>query len=715
MSDKERADERRRRVLGYVGLAALAGSGAAGAWYVTRPEETTESPERGTPAEVDTPTATPSEPVPELVRRYAPDLYFGRLEKWYPTDPRLYTVERGEETVVDGFTALQRYTERFAETDGPPDPTVFYRRTSATDGVDALQYWMYSVFDQFTVNFHWHDWELLQVFVDSESGEPLLLSASSHSRSVPNNEYLDPSLSGGRRPGVLSEVGSHSSASDINDVIPSFERAATDRWDSDVTNDFLEVVSGVQTPFAYGLPRDEGARLPFVMPELDGQRLDQHHALSLGREDFVDESVTVDSWLSLPRPPADLPLREPGIVMTHPDSSTEAAVDYDLKPLEDVNREVDAFVGPQLSFEFAIPGFVEDRFADHITSVGIPWEQDRHSDPLDDVTDPAHRKRFDGQPPSELSNRVVGRVRQLQSGPDGALGGVSDLARETLTDRIDVSLSPLPVEVATQLASDEPVATVTRSGVFQFLRVSRGEHRLVVDGPGFAPLAERFVHEGGLVRAGGDGDLTVVATEDAAWIRGDGRATTGIERVRIVEEYAGVVYDSRPVEEDRFAVAVHRQGRYTVEIVDDIGRLGTYRVGPADLEADRAVPGRVETGKGTLVRTLVELLEELLELAETYIEQPRERETSEEESQFGVLDRISSALDNARRALEAAQAEDAELANTRLALVVASLAEARDVLSGPEREYSQAAVAVLDPRIRDTRDHAERAREIELP
>ncbi|MFC6795974.1 hypothetical protein ACFQFH_18775 [Halobaculum halobium] len=331
-SERTGLDERRRRLLGIAGVGVLGAAGVAGAWRASRPAG---APPAETPSATPTPNATepatePTETPPEastdevpaLVRRYAPDLYYGRLEKWFPTDPRPYVIETADGRVVDGFTALDEYTAEFTATGAPPAPTVFYNVVEAADGVDAIQYWQYSVFDQFTVNFHWHDWELLQVFVDRESGRPLLLSASAHSRSVPNNEFLDPGLPDGTRPGVLAEVGSHSSASEVNGRVPTFERLAGGSWNSDVSNDFVDVASGELARFAYGLPRDEGARLPFVMPELDGHRLDDHPDLSVGPAGFIDAAVTVTDWRGLPRPPESLPLRVPGLVFTHPESAT---------------------------------------------------------------------------------------------------------------------------------------------------------------------------------------------------------------------------------------------------------------------------------------------------------------------------------------------------------------------------------------------------------
>ncbi|UIP01052.1 PT domain-containing protein [Halobaculum sp. CBA1158] len=709
---RARLDENRRRLLGIAGAGVLGAAGVAGAWRASRAGG---SPPTGTPSATPAPTATetatddptetptdePPGQVPALVRRYAPDLYYGRLEKWFPTDPRPYVVETADGRVVDGFTALDDYSAAFAETGEPPAPTVFYAVVEAADGIDAVQYWQYSVFDQFTVNFHWHDWELLQVFVDRESGRPLLLSASAHSRSVPNNEFLDPDLSGDARPGVLAEVGSHSSASEVNGRVPTFERLAGGDWNSDVSNDFVDVASGDPTRFAYGLPRDEGARLPFVMPELDGHRLDDHPDLSVGPEGFVDAAVTVSDWRGIPRPPESLPLRVPGLVFTHPESATDGDATYALEPIEVLSDVIDDFVGPQLSFEFAVPGFLEDRLASHITSVGIPWEQERFTDPLADVTDPAHRRRIDGRSPAGLRDRVVGRVRLLASGAEGALDRVSQGARDALGTSITVSFGSPPVELCTQLASADPVASVTRAGVLGFLHVDPGEHRLTVNGPGIAPLAVGFVHDGGLHRAGSAGDLTVVATEDAGWIRGDGRTTTGIAHVRIVEDYAGVVYEGAPVEADRFAVAVHRDGRYTVEVVDGAGRPGAYRVTPADFGDDgEAIREAVETGKASLAETLRAELADLLDLASEFARQDRGGDE--------VVERLSAALEAVDAATATAERGDAQSANDRLTRAAAALEEALDVLFSEDLGgYDDSSVVALYPRVQEAIDRAE--------
>ncbi len=699
----------RRRVLGAFAAGVLTGGGAATVWFQTRPDEQPADP-GPTPGPTPEPTHTdtPEPTAPAIVQRYAPDLYFGRLEEWYPTDPT--ELLGAGDSVLDGFNALDSYAAAFNDPGSPPWPTVFYNvvEDAGSPGIDAVQYWMYSAFDQFTVNFHWHDWELLQVFVDRETETPLLLSASAHSRKVPNNEYADPPTPEERRPGVLSEVGSHSSASETNAVVPTFERIPSNDWDSDITNDAVDISTRVRAPFAYGLPRDEGARLPFVMPELDGQPLDEHPDLSVDREDFIDERVTVGSWNGLARPPADIPVRESGLVLTSPESRTDGDVTYALEPMARVREAIGDFVGPQLSFEFAVPGFAEDRLASHITSVGIPWEQPRFADPLADVTDPKHRRSIAGDEPSGLADRVVGRVRQLRAGAEGTVERVSDDAWSALADQIPVSLFGVPVEAAVRLASPDPVATVTRGGVFGLLRVERGDHLLVVNGPGYAPVAERFDHDGGLVRAGAGGELTVVASEDAATIRGDGRAADGIERVRVIEDYAGTVYDGRPVEPDRYKIPVHRAGTYTVEVVDGDGRRGAYRVTPADFgDADDTVRETVATGKASLGRSLAAFLGDLRDLA---------GDLAEEDGASGqVLELLSSAQTAVEDAVAVAEEGAAERSNDRLRAAVDDLQRAQEILQNDgQGGYTDSSVAALDPRISRAIEDAQVAIETSL-
>ena len=706
----------RRRALKYGALAALAGTVGLGTALRVLDGDDEPSPATPTSTAGPWPTASPTPAAEDdllpLVERFAPDLYFGRRERWFPTDPRPFASESGGRTVVHGFDALGAYSSEFRASGTPPRPTVFYdvvpvvgagaQAGSGDSTVVSLQYWLYSVFDQFAVNFHWHDWELLQVFVDVESGEPLLLSASAHARSCPNNEFLEPDFGADGRPAVLAEVGSHSSATDVNGDRPSFERLAVGDLDPDVSNGFLRPLESlVEQPFAYGLPRDEGARLPYSMPELDGHALDEHPDLDLELSDFVDQDVTVRSWGDLARPPGDLPGREPGTVLAAPGSATDADAVYDLVPLAEAAGLIDDFVGPQLSFEFTIPGFVEDRFSSHITTAGIPWEDPRSTDPASDVTDSRHRRAIAGGAPSGLTDRVVGAVSLLLDRPDGHLDAVGDEDREDVEPFVPVSLFPPPVEVACLLRSD-PVATVTSGGVFRFLDVDAGAHELVVNGPGVAPCAVGFDHAGGTVRPGAGGRVALVANEDAVVLRADRSGSTGIRRVRIVESFVGPVYDGRPVEADRFAVPVHRAGSYTVEVTDRDGVRGAVRVDPERLDGE-PIPV-IETGKAALARSLAGSLAEAASLADEF-------------GDGGAADRERSApadfevaAGDASEAADLADRGDAAAANDRLVAVVDRLVRVRRTLGDPEEaSYGAAAAAVLRYRADEGVDRAEDA------
>jgi|AntDeeMinimDraft_4_1070355.scaffolds.fasta_scaffold00142_33 hypothetical protein len=677
-------NEGRRRALRYGLAAAFAGVGGFGLGRLSRADERGDEPAR-TPTE--TPTERPTETesteteestLPPLVAQFAPDVYFGRRERWFPTDPRAYVGPNSADGVLDGFDALSGYTRAFDEAGDPPNPTVFYNVAPVDDRVVAVQYWMYSVFDQFTVNFHWHDWELLQVFVDTESGDPLLLVASAHARKCPNNEFLDPDIGPDERPAVLAEVGSHSSATDVNGRVASFERYQFSDYAPDVSNDPVKPLDRLSSqPFSYGLPRDEGARLPYAVPELDGAPLADHPDLpAVDSEDFVDEDVTVRSWRDLARPPGRLPVREPGTVFTGPGSPTDGDVSYELLPIDAVREEIDAFDGPQLSFEFAIPGFVEDQLAGHITSVGIPWENERFADPTADITDPKHRAAVTDEGMASLTDRVIGRVSILRGGPDGETDAVSGADSDALDQFVDVSRFRPSIEVACLLRSD-PAALPTTDGVFRFLHVEPGSHELVVNGPGVAPYAERFDHDGGTVRPGVEGRVTLVANEDAVVLRADRRGSTGISEVRITERFAGPVFAGQPVEDDRFAIPVHRDGRYTVTITDKEGVTGAVAVDPVRLDGGR-IP-TVEPGKASLARSLSAFLADAAEVTSAL--------TGRREPSAG----FEAAAGDAARAAEAASNGEAPRADELLQGVVDRLAAVRErVTTADDRDDGEA-------------------------
>jgi hypothetical protein len=656
----------RRRALaggaGVLGALAVGGYTMLGDDEPNRPstsklggDEATDTTETGT---TETESDTSAE---KLAARFAPDLYFGAGEKWFPTDPMQYATERDGKTVVDGFDAFDGYSE---DGDGEtiPAATVFYNALQY-DGTDlgVIQYWFYSAFDQFSVNFHWHDWEVLQVFLDlsGETVEPTLFVASAHSRSVPNNEYLDP---GTDRASVISEVGSHSSALGVNETKDRFERLALDLSSADVTNDFL---ARLDVPLAYGLPRDEGYSLPYVLPDLDGAPIYEHPKLpNVGREDLLPGSLTIRELTTLDSPPTDLPTRETGTDLFfegRADAETEADETYTLEPISAV-REIDEQTGPQLSFEFSVPEFAEDAISKHISAVGVPWEQPRFTDPIVDVTDDNHvdvlRERFDLSDGSgsdggtfDSSSAIVASVAEA-------------VASEEAPGSNGIDTSDPSTEGVVLLESD-PEAVPTFLGNVAVLDPEAGDHRLTVNAPGVAPYAERLTHDPdptagtatdpgtdaggdgggatdsetaaatatdsatasetatatdtesgspdppGLTVAGADGAVVVSPREDAVKLRADASddAAPSLSRVTVEDDFGGRVFDSNPSPDGRSAVYVNREGAYTAAVEDDDGEIGAYRVNPAS-EQSSATVSEVRTGKTSLASYLETFLRE---------------------------------------------------------------------------------------------------------
>ncbi|ELZ65130.1 hypothetical protein C457_16552 [Haloferax prahovense DSM 18310] len=586
MTDRPAFDRRAfLAALGSAGLGSLAGCSALGG-------DSTETASTAAPtASVDAEVAR------GLAARFAPTLYFDADETWFPTDPRSYASDRDGETVVDGFDAFDGYHATQGETDErAPEPTVFYNVVRYEDSsLTAVQYWFYSVFDQFTTNFHWHDWEVLHVFVDTADDEPVpqLYVASSHSRSVPNNEFLDPDPA--RPPRVLSELGSHSSALSLNDRADRFQRLPAGGTFADITNRaFDRIEDAAEIPIAYGLPRDEGARLPYVVPELDGAPVYEDERLpSVTRDSLVSEALTVRSFDALSSPPTDLPARSTGLVFgpetadDDRDADTDADIEYALVPAGEVEH-ITEFTGPQLSFEFAVPGFVEDAIASHLTTTSTPWSQPRYADPAADITDPTHRsalaERYDVVDEPSALNTLFVRVTEAVTDADAPDG-------EGVTTRES------GVESVLLLESD-PEAAPTFGGLGVLRDVPAGEHRLTVNGAGSAPHSETVrVGDAGsgsesasetdsssgdaetLTTAGVDGEIPLVARESATKVEVDADGTDrDLTALALEDDFAGRLYDAPLSGPD--AVYVHRGGAYTVEVRDSDDEIGAFRVNP---------------------------------------------------------------------------------------------------------------------------------------
>lgn len=650
----------RRTVLG--ALAAVGGTAIAGCAAFERGSD-------GPTSRVNDDTAR------ELATQFAPTLYFDVHEPWFPTDPRPYTSERNGETIVSGFDAFDGYHERYSE-GTPPTPTVFYHAVEYEGSpLAVVQFWFYSVFDQFTTNFHWHDWEVLHVFVDLESGDPQLYVASSHSRNVPNNEFLDPDPE--RVPRILSELGSHSSTLSVNDSPDRFQRVAAEDLLADITNTTIEGVADLdEIPLAYGLPRDEGSRLPYLVPEYEGVPIYDHERVpSVTRESLVTTELTVRSYDALSSPPADLPTRETGLVFKHREREGDADVEYDLVPTDEVEH-VAAFTGPQLSFEFAVPEVGEDAIADHITTTGTPWGQARYENPAADITASNHRAalaaRYDAVGQAAPVNTVVARVTEAitsDDAPENEGLATTEAAVESIV-----------------LMESAPEAVPTFGGIAVVQDVPTGDHRLTVNGAGRAPHSERVAvsDDRPTTTAGVGGEIPLVAREHATKleVRGE-NAATDLSAVAVEDDFAGRLYES-PVDAND-AVYVHAGGAYTTEVRDVDDAVGAYRINPPP-EAESTVRiERPETGKAPLAEFLADIAEETR--AEIVARSDDDGAGDSSNAIAGLERALAAVSEAAQKAAERARAGERGNADThldtvaeRLQRIESRLAEARDDL-----------------------------------
>ena len=601
----------------------------------------------------------------ELAERFAPTIYFDADERWFPTDPRPYESEQDGDPVVDGFTAFNDYTRRFRETGAPPDPAVFYHVVEyEASPLAVVQYWLYSAFDQFTTNFHWHDWEALHVFVDTDTGDPALHVASSHSRKIPNNEFLDPDPD--RSPHILSELGSHSSALSVNEDRDAFHRLPDGDLLADITNSTLESLESLaQIPIAYGLPRGEGFRLPFVLPELDDAPIYEHPDLpDVTVDDLLPDRLTVHSFDDLRSPPTDLPRRSTGTVFvpSERDADSSQTVTYDLVPTSEVEH-IMAFTGPQLGFEFAVPQFAEDAFAGHLTTTGVPWGQPRYQNPAADISDPTHRRtlaeRYDVIGDASPVNSVITSIRDVVSDPDAP-------------ENSGVTTTDSTVEAIALLESD-PEAVPTFNGIVAVQDVPAGDHRLTINRAGTAPHSETVSipddAEPTPVVAGVDGNVPLVAREHATKLEVDTDGTDAdLERLAVEDDFGGRLYDAPLDGPD--AVYVHRGGAYTTEVRDRDGEVGAHRVNPRADQA-RSRIDRPDTGKAPLATYVADVSDETrAQVAAVADETANDSDDGGRENSLQGLEKALAAVrDAARRAAERAEAGDKPNADKHLQTV----------------------------------------------
>ena len=696
-------------------LAGLAGAGTAGVAGCSALTD------RGDDAET---TDTDPELASELATRFAPTVYFDKAEPWFPTDPRPYITEPDGDPIVDGFDAMNGYHERLADADEPPNRTIFYNTVQYQDSpLAVVQFWMYAAFDQFTANFHWHDWEVLHVFVDTETDEPQLYVASSHSTRVPNNEFLDPEPD--PAPRILSELGSHSSALSVNDQSDAFQRLPGVDLVADITNTAIEGIESLaEIPLAYGLPRDEGGRLPYVVPEYEGDPVYDHDRLpAVDADSLIDGGLTVRAFEDLATPPTDLPERSTGVVFRHEDRDAIGGGDpvgteyaYELVPTSELEAITD-FTGPQLSFEFAVPEFAEDAVSGHISTAGVPWEQPRYDNPADDITDPNHRAaladRYDAIGAAAAINTVVASVGEVVSDGDAP-------------EDEGVTTQGSTVESVALLESESRVVPTFR-GAAVARDVPAGEHRLTVNAAGRAPYSERLSlgesdddattdstdtatpdsetaeptdttpdsetaestataadqRAERITPAGVNAEIPLVARENAQKLEIDADGTDAdLAGVAVEDDFAGRLYDAPTEGSD--AVYVHRGGAYTTEVRDTDGAVGAFRVNPGrgrvpdsdstdaddDDDSDSERPIRIdrpETGKESLSSFLVELATETRDQAQAILD---EGDLSGRANGLrGLVRSLDAVIEAAQRATENARAGDRGNADQQLQAV----------------------------------------------
>jgi hypothetical protein len=736
-------------------LAALGSAGAAG---LAGCSSLTDRESDAETTDVDADRAA------DLATRFAPTLYFDAAEPWFPTDPRPYTSEQDGETVVDGFDALNGYHERLADAGEPPNRTVFYNVVDYEGSpLSVVQFWLYAAFDQFTANFHWHDWEVLHVFVDSDTDEPQLYVASSHSTRVPNNEFLDPDPD--RAPRILSELGSHSSALSVNDRPDEFRRLPGADLLADITNAAIEGVESVsELPLAYGLPRDEGGRLPYVVPEYEGQPVYDHDRLPAVEESsLIDGAITVRAFEELAVPPTDLPERSTGVVFRFEgrDADGEGVADaeyaYELAPTSDLEDIAD-FTGPQLSFEFSVPEYAEDAVSTHISTAGVPWDQDRYANPAADITDPTHRaalaERYDAVGDAAPINTVVTSVGEAVTADDAPDG-------EGLTTRA-------PAVEATALLESDAQVIPTFGGVAVARDVPAGDHRLTVNAAGRAPYSERLRvgtpdDEAGATTSDSDGPATADPSTDATATTGSGTrddetdtdrptrpervtvagvdaeiplvarenarklevdaegADADLAGVAVEDDFAGRLYDAPAEGSD--AVYVHRGGAYTTEVRDADGAVGAFRVNPdfdpgpdsdSDSNGDDSPPIRIdrpETGKASLSSFLVALAKETRDQAQAIVDEGNLQ--GKANGLRGLVRSLDAVIEAAERATERARAGDRGNADQFLQAVARGIERVVDRLDAVGEEVPEPFVNAVGNRAEQAARRAAQARRSE--
>ncbi len=446
-------------------------------------------------------------------------------------------------------------------------------------------------------------------------------------------------------------------------------------------------------PLAYGLPRDEFSPIPFAVPELDGQPIYADDRLpDAGPDSLVDESLTYDDYQGLLNPPEDLPERATGVVFSHEGNGDD--VTYDLVPSTELEH-IDGFTGPQLSFEFEVPEFAEDRLSKHLSAAGTPWKGPRYENPAADISEPVHRselaERYDAIAQPEGTNRLVaavGRTVQNEDAPDGE----------------GVTTAQSPIETVA-LVESEPRAVPTFGGVVAATDLPDGDHRVTVNGAGYAPHSESVSVEGsGVAAAGVEGEIPLPDRENAVKIEVDTEGTeASLSRLAVEDDFAGRLYDA-PLE-GRDAVYVDRRGAYTTEVVDAEDERGAFRVNPGQ-ERVRTID-RPETGAASLADYVADVSGETASSVREAVDAGSGR--PENPGVTGLVRALEAASDAAERAAAAARNGDNPGTQQRLDVARQRLGDASQRLAEARGDVPETTGNAVEQRLEQGKRRAEQA------
>ncbi len=433
--------------------------------------------------------------------------------------------------------------------------------------------------------------------------------------------------------------------------------------------------------------------------------------------------------------------RSVGVRLVPKETDDRNAFKYNLAPLQDVERRVNDFTGPNLVYPYELPTlrlkggkWVFEILIEGFTrSIVTPWESDWYEDSTVAVDHIDHREYLSNKYDLELvePSKAITFVQAVKDEAEGRLreeyeknrDRVEDLG-ESLDDAVTITKNSINKEVVGVFDSPETKAVPSSGGILAATSLEPGEHRLTVQGDDYAPYVERFeLSAGGSYPAGVSGNLFVVPDDKA--VKVGGRGSEGeLERVKLTEDFAGPVYDSKVEDNGTFALCVHQAGRYTIEVTDSEGETGRYRINPNE-DTDSIVIDDMRTGKSPQIQHLIEFLEDLIDLTTTLVDadtdadrngQGRSRGNNRAENgkQKALTAKYEAARSSAERALSFAEDGRGDQANNQLGTVENQLEAAVNHLDSEGGQYADGVVVIISERTNQGLSYVDQAREARI-